>query len=628
MSFVNKLPPEETILILGAALFVITMLALQSSAISASNSQHGQYTIIPCTCSDPDGKNYYYKGYTSYFCSGKNFSKWDACNSTTRLTEYYCYYNNIKSELYTCPYGCKNGACLKGTNQTCSSGSECASGNCVKDIDSSAYGCCPADQCWYKTGGYCLANGYRTNTPRNGIYYVCYHGNWVKAPLTNCSDSDGGKNYNVFGRVIGFSASGQSIDGSDYCVADNITLYEQYCDGVFASNITQKYVCPYKCSNGACLKGNGDPCSTATQCQSNNCARDMISRNKVCCPANSCWFSGSGICENNGTTYTTPWGAPKSTVNSICRNGNWIIGTNISYSCVKLLENLPKENKINFVVISSEYNSSTRRIFENESKKLLGLVDAKYYVGLMKLKPFSNNWENINIYLLESDENFTPPLFGADSDYSLLGQLCGVMPDFIFVIVHNNIFYSEFIGGNHAVVQDQYPDWSEQNRNCDVNGTWICDNPPVYYDSGLWHEFGHIFGDLRDEYVYLWYDTRSLGSNRDYEFCPKWCSGKPNTNISCYPRYKEITDCFKTKGRNITNQEIFACLGNDYDSFFGCNVGKDCRPGTGCYPGAFSINLYRPYTNYMMGDAPHTYAYGIIGEEAFQQVIDSRIASQ
>lgn len=68
---------------------------------------------ITYTCTDTDdGKNYYEKGKVV----AGNFYREDFCSSyeENELFEWYCGENNkFEFEVYECPYGCKDGACLK-----------------------------------------------------------------------------------------------------------------------------------------------------------------------------------------------------------------------------------------------------------------------------------------------------------------------------------------------------------------------------------------------------------------------------------------------------------------------------------------------------------------------------------
>lgn len=63
-----------------------------------------------------------------------------------------------------------------------------------------------------------------------------------------CTDSDGGRDYNMKG-TLRYTAPGIRDVDDDTCVSENV-LAEQYCDGT--RQVTESYTCPNGCSNGAC----------------------------------------------------------------------------------------------------------------------------------------------------------------------------------------------------------------------------------------------------------------------------------------------------------------------------------------------------------------------------------------
>lgn len=68
------------------------------------------------TCTDSDGGiNYYVRG----TASSSNSSQTDYCTNKILLLENYCSANGaIIATTYSCPYGCKSGACIMGNNQS------------------------------------------------------------------------------------------------------------------------------------------------------------------------------------------------------------------------------------------------------------------------------------------------------------------------------------------------------------------------------------------------------------------------------------------------------------------------------------------------------------------------------
>jgi len=93
------------LLILAGILILYLFYAFFNSSVSLS----GKAILSSVKCIDSDGGNkpnskgmvfYRWRNYTDY-CYERN----------TKLIEYYCF-NGLKDKSYTCPYGCKNGACL------------------------------------------------------------------------------------------------------------------------------------------------------------------------------------------------------------------------------------------------------------------------------------------------------------------------------------------------------------------------------------------------------------------------------------------------------------------------------------------------------------------------------------
>lgn len=93
-----------------------------------------------------------------------------------------------------------------------------------------------------------------------GSDFKCVEGACVDvAPASTCTDSDGGKNYNIKGKVDGFLSGGQTHNDSDSCLSEafgaDITgkLREYYCDTNGYVNF-EVYACSsdFHCYQGAC----------------------------------------------------------------------------------------------------------------------------------------------------------------------------------------------------------------------------------------------------------------------------------------------------------------------------------------------------------------------------------------
>lgn len=63
-------------------------------------------------CTDTDNGNFYEKGIIKG--ATDDTGHWDLCGDYNTLTEYYCENNEARKTTFSCPNGCKDGACIKG----------------------------------------------------------------------------------------------------------------------------------------------------------------------------------------------------------------------------------------------------------------------------------------------------------------------------------------------------------------------------------------------------------------------------------------------------------------------------------------------------------------------------------
>ena len=153
------------------------------------------------TCTDSDGgKTYSTKGNVVASSPTSSIDVTDLCSDSSKLVEYFCNPDKTQSgETYTCPNGCSNGACVTATtNQTNTT----------------------------------------TTVNQNNI----------------CTDSDGGKNYNVKGNVVASSSTpGYTGNVWDYCKTDGTNALVEYFCTADKQQSGETYNCPNGCSNGACI---------------------------------------------------------------------------------------------------------------------------------------------------------------------------------------------------------------------------------------------------------------------------------------------------------------------------------------------------------------------------------------
>tara|TARA_Y100000310_G_scaffold110625_1_gene109041 strand:- start:191 stop:1945 length:1755 start_codon:yes stop_codon:yes gene_type:complete len=120
--------------------------------------------------------------------------------------------------------------------------------------------------------------------------FGCINGECLKE--ATCVDSDGGKDYLVGGKTIGFE-NGNLITSSDGCRNDNKTLAEVYCEGN-ELKVEQKI-----CSNGCEINA----CNPCLGCELNNECHSINSRKEGnYCSVEQDWIeqkSKEDLCENN-----------------------------------------------------------------------------------------------------------------------------------------------------------------------------------------------------------------------------------------------------------------------------------------------------------------------------------------
>jgi hypothetical protein len=260
------------------------------------------------TCSDSDnGKNYYVKGTISGIqcddwglnCGYRNST--DIClndvnvsmitKPSNKLSEMYCEGNLLYSDLYECPYGCKDGVCLQQTTTTTIPTTTCTDSD--SGLDYYTKGCVKV--CYPNKGGtcvttcdFCISDGKGSlnerycgsdNETMQVVYQCpngCSDGACLKEGVTTtlpytCIDSDGGYDIYVSGKATGVfwtDTKKEVREYFDYCLSysggpKNGILNEVYCeDGlVKAKTVYCDYGCVGGAYEGACSKLKTETCT-------------------------------------------------------------------------------------------------------------------------------------------------------------------------------------------------------------------------------------------------------------------------------------------------------------------------------------------------------------------------------
>lgn len=96
-------------------------------------------------------------------------------------------------------------------------------------------------------------------------------------PADSCTDTDGGKVYDVRGTVKTVSNKG-NVKGSDtdFCLNEGRYLQEHYC--IDTKEYIETYFCPNGCKDGACIEkcASDDDCGYGYECDSGECKKKLL----------------------------------------------------------------------------------------------------------------------------------------------------------------------------------------------------------------------------------------------------------------------------------------------------------------------------------------------------------------
>lgn len=224
-----------------------------------------------------------------------------------------------------------------------------------------------------------VAEAYRINgvspkftewNPNNYFAYLCYD---CQAITTQCTDSDGGKDY--FKKGIAESTSGAKC--TDGCAWDNPDiLAECYCPSVTSKSVAwETYLCPNGCENGVCV-------SPTTQCTDGRVCTDST-HYKVC--INGQW----------GDTLVCPSSIP------ICQNGICVAST--TTQCTD--SDMGKDYKNGGIVTFGE-NKYTDKCIDNKNLKEYYCENNIKKEEIKDCKEVFGIWGCVNNKCVECTENW------------------------------------------------------------------------------------------------------------------------------------------------------------------------------------------------------------------------------
>lgn len=286
-------------------------------------------------------------------------------------------------------------------------------------------------------------------------------------------------------------------------------------------------------------------------------------------------------------------------------------------TCTAVSHQGTSDQKLDIVFVANNFSSSELDLFNSKVND--------YTAALLSVTPFAENSGKINIWKVERQGS--------------------VQPDFAEVYYPGPDFWGAMVsrcGGADVVALIEGP-------AC----TWIPgvafsgDAPPwlmlhnIYAGDTFVHEFGHAFGGLGDEYgnsrIYATNFETDLRANTDVAFCPKWCSGEPNTaatlpnaGFSCWTAWETFTTCITNAGPALNGDAVDACWTEASDLHNGwfagiemCDFGTDCAAGTGCFWNAKATNLFRSTRLSIMSGADLSTGFNAPSLEALQLKLDN-----
>lgn len=106
---------------------------------------------------------------------------------------------------------------------------------------------CTINRVWPRAGTYNVSVKTKDNQGAESEY--AYLSVAIVSIAPTCADSDGGQNYYLKGKTVGWASGDILSTNTDYCIAN--TLIEGFCSGSVYQKNTD-YICAYGCQDGAC----------------------------------------------------------------------------------------------------------------------------------------------------------------------------------------------------------------------------------------------------------------------------------------------------------------------------------------------------------------------------------------
>jgi chitodextrinase len=284
-------------------------------------------------------------------------------------------------------------------------------------------------------------------------------------------------------------------------------------------------------------------------------------------------------------------------------------------TCTLVSSQGPSDQKLDLVFVADNFSADNMDLFRSKINE--------YIAALLSVTPFAENSAKFNVWKIERLGSMQPDVTAGDLPVPVLW---------------NNMVSR--CRGADVVAVIEGPACSLVTGIAGGDPTpWLILHE-TYAGDAFVHEFGHALAGLGDEYsntrYYLMDPGPSLRSNTDVAFCPKWCSGEPNTlsslpieGFSCWTAWQTFTSCIQQAGEAPSGDAVEACWWQAADLHNGwvagiemCDFGINCRTSTGCFWNARATNLFRSTAQSIMSGADLSTGFNPPSLDALRQKLD------
>ncbi len=257
-------------------------------------------------------------------------------------------------------------------------------------------------------------------------------------------------------------------------------------------------------------------------------------------------------------------------------------------------------NKINIVVISSNYSESELDQFQSE-------VLPRHANFLLSKEPYLSNKDKINVFFVKKDTGINCDTFNAGGCFSVAKSVISSVCPFYDKL----IILDKSGGGGYT--------FGARSNAILIGGASIFGS-----EGATLHEFGHVMGDLADEYEAHGGPSNTSFANCDTFACPKWCSGNSSLEKPLCNSFNTQSECAVKKYNGVNCVWFGAQKKCDYPYSSNINFGQACIQDSVCLYGCGGTDGYRSSNYSIMGDPNDgkVREYNTVSKIQIQKMID------